>query len=212
MEPGATWIQWQPSEWTKNIASFKRVERTRARNWKVSFARNRLAEYWKLDAWEDDARRRKRFVHNPLGSSHPEATLKAALEHGAPEDAILQAREEFHAHLAASRAHQQQLQSTDLMDDSELLSDDRDLDNDLTGSSIPLPPRSIKTLRTSAIISIRPFSGPVNISTKGRIVAPGIVAPGIVSITSTELYFEVDEEDPDFKKIDSEVSHYDFFS
>ena len=95
-----------------------------------------MAEYWKLDAWEDDARRRKRFVHNPLGSSHPEATLKAALEHGAPEDAILQAREEFHAHLAASRAHQQQLQSADLMDDSELLSDDRDLDNDLTGEIV----------------------------------------------------------------------------
>lgn len=50
----------------------------------------RNVEFWKLDAWEDDARRRKRFVHNPLGSSHPEATLKAALEHGAPEDAILQ--------------------------------------------------------------------------------------------------------------------------
>lgn len=98
-----------------------------------ALVKRRLAEYWKLDAWEDDARRRKRFVHNPLGSSHPEATLKAALEHGAPEDAILQAREEFHAHLAASRAHQQQLQSADLMDDSELLSDDRDLDNDPTG-------------------------------------------------------------------------------
>ncbi|XP_076665193.1 A kinase anchor protein rugose isoform X15 [Andrena cerasifolii] len=142
----------------------------------------KLAEYWKLDAWEDDARRRKRFVHNPLGSSHPEATLKAALEHGAPEDAILQAREEFHAHLAASRAHQQQLQSADLMDDSELLSDDRDLDNDLTG--------------------------PVNISTKGKLIAPGIVAPGIISVTSTELYFEVDEDDPDFKKIDAEVLKY----
>ncbi|XP_070168013.1 neurobeachin isoform X4 [Polyergus mexicanus] len=142
----------------------------------------KLAEYWKLDAWEDDARRRKRFVHNPLGSSHPEATLKAALEHGAPEDAILQAREEFHAHLAASRAHQQQLQSADLLDDSELLSDDRDLDNDLTG--------------------------PVNISTKGRLIAPGIVAPGIISVTSTELYFEVDEDDPEFKKIDNEVLKY----
>ncbi|XP_076628561.1 A kinase anchor protein rugose isoform X5 [Colletes latitarsis] len=142
----------------------------------------KLAEYWKLDAWEDDARRRKRFVHNPLGSSHPEATLKAALEHGAPEDAILQAREEFHAHLAASRAHQQQLQSADLMDDSELLSDDRDLDNDLTG--------------------------PVNISTKGKLIAPGIMAPGIISVTSTELYFEVDEDDPEFKKIDTEVLKY----
>jgi len=49
-------------------------------------------EYWRLDAWEDDARRRKRFVHNPWGSSHPEATLKSAMENGAPEDAMLQVK------------------------------------------------------------------------------------------------------------------------
>ncbi|KAL3266811.1 hypothetical protein HHI36_010965 [Cryptolaemus montrouzieri] len=139
----------------------------------------RLNEFWKLDAWEDDARRRKRFVHNPLGTSHPEASLKAAIEHGAPEDAILQAREEFHAHLATTRNHQN-VQNTDLMDDSELLIDDRELDTDLTG--------------------------PVNISTKAKLVAPGVVAPGMVSITSTELYFEVDEEDEGFRKIDTEVS------
>ncbi|KAK9700943.1 Neurobeachin/BDCP, DUF4704 alpha solenoid region [Popillia japonica] len=141
----------------------------------------RLNEFWKLDAWEDDARRRKRFVHNPLGSSHPEATLKAALEHGGPEDAILQAKEEIHAQLAATR-NQQQMQSTDLMDDNELLIDDRELDSDATG--------------------------PVNISTKARLIAPGIVAPGMVSITSSELYFEVDEEDEEFKKMDAEVSFF----
>jgi len=96
----------------------------------------RQSEYWKLDVWEDDARRRKRLVHNPLGSSHPEATLKAALEHGAPEDAILQAREDFHQHLAVSRSQQQSLTSSDLLDDSELATDDRDLDCDLTGRLI----------------------------------------------------------------------------
>lgn len=37
-------------------------------------------------------------------------------------------------------------------------------------------------------------------------MAPGITAPGIVSITSTELYFEVDEDDPEYKKLDPEVS------
>ncbi|XP_059484361.1 neurobeachin isoform X4 [Neocloeon triangulifer] len=142
----------------------------------------RQSEYWKLDVWEDDARRRKRLVHNPLGSSHPEATLKAALEHGAPEDAILQAREEFHAHLAISRSQQQTLTSSDLLDDSELAADDRDLDCDLTG--------------------------PINISTKAKLVAPGIVSSGMVSITSTELYFEVDEDDPEFKKLDAEVLKY----
>jgi len=38
-------------------------------------------------------------------------------------------------------------------------------------------------------------------------VAPGVVAPGTVSITSSELYFEVDEEDPEFNKIDPEVGN-----
>lgn len=45
----------------------------------------------------------------------------------------------------------------------------------------------------------------MNISTKAKLVAPGIVAPGMVSITSTELYFEVDEDDEEFKKVDTEV-------
>ncbi|ODN02477.1 Neurobeachin [Orchesella cincta] len=140
-----------------------------------------IVEFWKLDAWEDDARRRKRFVHNPYGSSHPEATLKAALEHGLPEDAILQAKEEFHTHLAASRS-QQPVQSNDLMDDNELMSDDRELDLDLVG--------------------------PVNISTKAKLISPGVVAPGIVSITSNELYFEVDEDDAEFSKVDPEARRY----
>lgn len=48
--------------------------------------------------------------------------------------------------------------------------------------------------------------GPVNISTKAKLIAPGLVAPGIVSITSAELYFEVDEDNEEFRKIDSEVS------
>lgn len=60
---------------------------------------SRMNEFWKLDAWEDDARRRKRFVHNPFGTTHPEASLKAAIEHGAPEDAILQVVQQKHTTL-----------------------------------------------------------------------------------------------------------------
>lgn len=50
------------------------------------------------------------------------------------------------------------------------------------------------------------YIGPVNISTRASLISAGIVAPGIVSITSAELYFEVDEDDPEFKKLDPEVS------
>nr|XP_017035230.1 neurobeachin isoform X6 [Drosophila kikkawai] len=139
--------------------------------------------YWKLDAWEDDARRRKRMVQNPRGSSHPQATLKAALENGGPEDAILQTRDEFHTQIAVSRSHPSSGQHNgELLDDAELLIEDRELDLDLTG--------------------------PVNISTKARLIAPGLVAPGTVSITSTEMFFEVDEEHPEFQKIDGEVLKY----
>lgn len=42
-------------------------------------------------------------------------------------------------------------------------------------------------------------------STRARLVAPGLVVPGTVSITAAELYFEVDEEDPEFRKADPEV-------
>ncbi|KAM7346344.1 A kinase anchor protein rugose isoform 13-T20 [Cochliomyia hominivorax] len=138
--------------------------------------------YWKLDAWEDDARRRKRMVQNPRGSSHPQATLKAALENGGPEDAILQTRDEFHTQIAVSRTHQATQHTADLLDDAELLIEDRELDLDLTG--------------------------PVNISTKAKLIAPGLVAPGTVSITSTEMFFEVDEEHPEYHKIEVEVLKY----
>ena len=89
-------------------------------------------EFWKLDVWEDDARRRRRLIRNPLGSAHPEATLKACLEHGAPDDAIQVAQAEFHAHLAANRS-QQAAASHDLVEDSELLVEDRELDSDTQG-------------------------------------------------------------------------------
>lgn len=46
--------------------------------------------YWKLDSWEDDARRRRRLVPNPRGSSHPEATLHRPSDAERPHDAILQ--------------------------------------------------------------------------------------------------------------------------
>lgn len=118
---------------------------------------------------------------NPRGSTHPEATLKTPTEPDVPQDAIMQAQEEFHAQIAASHS-QQLLQSSDLLDDSELMTDDRDLDVDLVG--------------------------PVNTSTKAKLIAPGIVAPGIISITTTEMYFEVDEDDPEYKKLDAEILKY----
>lgn len=49
------------------------------------------------------------------------------------------------------------------------------------------------------------LSGPVVLSTPAQLVAPVVVARGTLSITTTEIYFEVDEEDPAFKNTDAKV-------
>ncbi|XP_045489348.1 neurobeachin isoform X6 [Pieris rapae] len=142
-------------------------------------------EHWKLDSWEDDARRRRRLVPDARGRRHDE---RAHSTHHAqshpPTDAILQATEELHARIAgvSGGAQLPAAPAQELLDDAELLIDERDAEQDL--------------------------SGPVNMSTRARLVSGGMAALGTLSLTATELYFEVDEEDPEYKKIDPEVLKY----
>jgi hypothetical protein len=60
------------------------------------------------------------------------------LEHGAPDDAVQAAKAEFHAHLAALRAASGSSAGAtgnqELLEDAELLADDREMDSDNTGS------------------------------------------------------------------------------
>lgn len=135
-------------------------------------------DFWRLDIWEDDSRRRRRLIKNPYGSTHPEATLKAALEHGENEDAINQAREAFHAHLSKVKRSQVQPDYTD----EELLMEERDTEQD--------------------------FAGPVALSTTCKLIAPGAAISGTMSITKSEMYFEMDEENEENKRLDSQVLAY----
>ena len=47
--------------------------------------------------------------------------------------------------------------------------------------------------------------GPVNLSASAQLVAPAVVVKGTLSITASELYFEVDEDEPGFRAIDPKV-------
>ena len=68
--------------------------------------------------------------------------FQAAREHGAPDDAIAAAEEEFHAHLADLRKKKSSGgagaggNSGELLEDSELLAEDRELDSDNQGEHI----------------------------------------------------------------------------
>lgn len=46
------------------------------------YATSQLHDFWRLDYWEDDLRRRRRFVRNPFGSTHADISLKTLEEYG----------------------------------------------------------------------------------------------------------------------------------
>ncbi|XP_045652927.1 neurobeachin isoform X4 [Ursus americanus] len=140
---------------------------------------SQLHDFWRLDYWEDDLRRRRRFVRNAFGSTHAEALLKAAVEYGTEED-VIKSKKAFR-----SQAIVNQNAETELMlegdDDAVSLLQEKEIDN---------------------------LAGPVVLSTPAQLIAPVVVAKGTLSITTTEIYFEVDEDDPAFKKIDTKVLAY----
>nr|XP_020636969.1 lipopolysaccharide-responsive and beige-like anchor protein isoform X2 [Pogona vitticeps] len=143
-------------------------------------ATSRPREFWRLDYWEDDLRRRRRFVRNPLGSTHPEATLKAAIDHAPDEDVLVKGKQSIKSQAVGNQNS-----------DSEIL---------LEGDDDTLSSVEEKELEN--------LTGPVSLSTAAQLVAPCVVVKGTLSITASELYFEVDEEEPSFKKIDPKVLAY----
>ncbi|XP_029393346.1 neurobeachin isoform X3 [Mus pahari] len=151
---------------------------------------SQLHDFWRLDYWEDDLRRRRRFVRNAFGSTHAEAPLKSAVEYGTEED-VVKSKKAFR-----SQAIVNQNSETELMlegdDDAVSLLQEKEIDN----------------LAVSFLPKLFILRGPVVLSTPAQLIAPVVVAKGTLSITTTEIYFEVDEDDAAFKKIDTKVLAY----
>ena len=53
---------------------------------------------------------------------------------------------------------------------------------------------------------VRDEHGHVVFTTECHLIAPCVVAPGSLTITSTFMFFAVDEEHDEFKKLDTKVS------
>ncbi|CAL8330347.1 unnamed protein product [Merluccius merluccius] len=139
----------------------------------LSPCRGRPREFWRLDYWEDDLRRRRRFIRNPFGSTHGQATLKGAAEHASDED-ILKGKQSLRGQALANQNSESDVFS-DGDDDTLSSLEEKDLEN---------------------------LSGPVNLTTSAQLVAPAAVLRGTLSITPSEVYFEVDEDEAGFRAAD----------
>lgn len=54
----------------------------------------------------------------------------------------------------------------------------------------------------------RDVSGHVVFTSSCHMIAPCVVAPGTLTVTSEALFFTVDEENPEYQKLDSKVSPF----
>ncbi|CAH2225077.1 neurobeachin isoform X2 [Pelobates cultripes] len=144
-----------------------------------AISQSQLHDFWRLDYWEDDLRRRRRFVRNAFGSTHSDARLKSAIEYGTDED-VIKSKKTFRSQAAVNQNAEAELM-LEGDDDAVSLLQEKEIDN---------------------------LAGPVVLSTPAQLIAPIVVAKGTLSITTTEIYFEVDEEDISFKKVDPKVLAY----
>ncbi|XP_062414153.1 neurobeachin a isoform X1 [Pungitius pungitius] len=157
-----------------------------------TMSQSQLHDFWRLDYWEDDLRRRRRFVRNASGSTHADVSLKALEEYGTEEEEEeLKSKKTFRSQSVVTQNPEAELM-LEGDDDAVSLLQEKEIDN----LAVRFRPR----LFTS--------KGPVVLSTPAQLVAPVVVARGTLSITTTEIYFEVDEEDPTFKNTDAKVLAY----
>ncbi|KAM6985955.1 LOW QUALITY PROTEIN: neurobeachin a [Aplochiton taeniatus] len=146
-----------------------------------TMSQSQLQGFWRLDYWEDDLRRRRRFVRNAFGSTHADVSLKALEDYGTEEDEEgLKSKKAFRSQSVVSQNPEAELM-LEGDDDAVSLLQEKEMDN---------------------------LAGPVVLSTPAQLVAPVVVARGTLSVTTTEIYFEVDEDDPAFQNTQAKVLAY----
>ncbi|CAB1458954.1 unnamed protein product, partial [Pleuronectes platessa] len=144
-----------------------------------TLAQSQLHDFWRLDYWEDDLRRRRRFVRNPSGSTHLDITCKSLQEYGSVEEEVVRSKKSVRLQPVTNQNPEPELM-LDGDDDAVSLLQEKEMDN---------------------------MAGPVVLSSPAQLVAPVLVARGTLSITTTEIYFEVDEDDPAFNRVDPKVGN-----
>uniref|UniRef100_A0A0N4Z1M8 BEACH-type PH domain-containing protein n=1 Tax=Parastrongyloides trichosuri TaxID=131310 RepID=A0A0N4Z1M8_PARTI len=144
--------------------------------------------FWKLDTWEDDSRRRKRFIPNPHGGRLSMARLHQIMN-DMSEEALSESRQKLLKELKKRNAIV-----------SSFGNNGNSLEHQVDDVDI------CKMLEESMDIETTKKDNGSIYSTPCKLIAPGLVVPGTISITTGDLYFDADEGDELYRKQNSKVS------
>ncbi|GMT19970.1 hypothetical protein PFISCL1PPCAC_11267, partial [Pristionchus fissidentatus] len=150
--------------------------------WKEAERGEKMEEFWRLDVWEDDSRRRLRFVPNQYGSRHMEEKCETAYSAERTERGDgSQIEEEEISKLEGVTPGRGQV--IELVDESDIE-------------------------KWATEVDASPPTESTSYSTPARLIAPGIIVPGTLSVTATDLYFDADEDDPLYAEQDPKSLRY----
>ena len=156
-------------------------------------------EFWLLDTWEDDSRRRRRFVPNPYGSAHVDAAYHTLVgQRAAPvtqEDAI----DVGSTAKAAAAALGVRQQAPSALVQQDLAVSDEELERAASEKDVAEQVETALHLATA---------GPVQYSTSCKLIALGLTINGTLSVTRSDLYFELADADAENAKLDQSVLKY----
>ena len=141
---------------------------------------NSSRQFWKLDSWEDDLRRRRRIIRNPNGSIHNEATQKSSASSSELNDDLITTVIKEDNLLKQLKQQKIQNFNQTINDEDEMLQvDEKDLDQD--------------------------FTGPIRFSTECSLICGTAVVYGTLAMTHNAMLFDTDEYDEGFAKLDPKV-------
>ena len=140
---------------------------------------NSSRQFWKLDSWEDDLRRRRRVIRNPNGSIHNEAIQRSSSSNELNDDLITTVIKEENLLKQLKQQKTQNFNQTINDEDEMLQVDEKDLDQD--------------------------FSGPIRFSTECSLICGTAIVYGTLAMTHNAMLFDTDEYDESFSKLDPKV-------
>ena len=157
---------------------------------------NSVPTFYKIDSWEDNLRRRRRMILNPNGSCHSEAVLKS--EEGEKDE---NREVESKAEEPSSVLSDIKVEPMSESEDGKELKEENESDS--------LEDAENDSESQSHLINIPSTTNPVKFqSHECLLIHPCVTAPGMLSITTNEIIFDIDEENREFKKIDPALVAY----
>ncbi|KAL7075815.1 hypothetical protein ACQ4LE_005065 [Meloidogyne hapla] len=150
-----------------------------------------MPKFEKLDVWEDDSRMRRRFVHNPHGKRHSisNETTKNFDENKIKKDEDLNKllKDLARKIIASGDVSKTNVLLQQFVEEAEIERLIREEENNSVNTSTNGVSENVK-------------NGQSTFSTFAKLIAPGVIVPGTITLTGSDLYFDADEDDQSFKQ------------